>query len=272
MHIILVLLLAAAAFLNQAYAESLAPEPAPQLSATNFAFPSFDTQSCSSSSNLLCLGAVTAHDGFLSLTPEPSLFPGFRNSNKHKVGWVLYRQPVVVWPAFLSTVFKFRIVVASNSSAGDGVSFLMLPVNRPSLDDLGIVGQPNTKPGSDIRQLTVRLDTYKNNFDIDGNHITVDTASVERPLIAASPNGSGIDLKSGKVIKVQIDYNSWTKWLEVHAGYESNPLEKIVSRQIDVTGRIPNSMYVGFAAVTQNFAESHQLLSWEFKSTTKWNH
>ncbi|XP_038698632.1 lectin-like [Tripterygium wilfordii] len=268
-------LLLAAAFLNQAYAARLAPESAPQLSATNFKFGAFNRQSCSSSSNLLCSGAVTAGDEFLSLTPDPSPFFASQDSNRNKVGRLLYRLPVVAWPAFVSTAFTFRIVGASNSPSGDGMTFIMAPDNSPSLEDsngfnLGIVGQASTDVASDdIRQLAVELDTYKNDFDIDGNHIAVETTSVEKPLIAKSLNDSGIDLKSGKDIKIQIDYNSWTKWFEVYAAYESDPLVKILSLQIDIAATVKNSMYVGFTASTGYFTESHQLLSWEFKSTTK---
>ncbi|XP_038695531.1 lectin-like [Tripterygium wilfordii] len=259
MHILLVLFLAAVAFLNQAYAERLAPEPAPQLSATNFAFPAFDTQSCSSSSNLLCLGAVTAHDGFLSLEPEPSPYAGFQVLNKG--GRVQYRHPVGAWLAFFSTTFTYRIVGVSNSPSilsFDGITFIMAPDDRTGVN-LGTVGQVNTDAASDIRLITVELYTQKNDFDIDGNYITLRT------------NVFGIDLKSGKVIKVRIDYNSWRKWLEVYAAFESDPLDKVFSTQIDIAATFPNSMYVGFTAATGYFTESYQLLSWEFKSSTKWN-
>ncbi|XP_038696791.1 lectin-like [Tripterygium wilfordii] len=279
MHLLPILLLLAAAFLNHAYAARLAPElDAAQVPATNFAFKAFNSQSCSPSSNLLCTGSVTAADGFLSLTQDPSLFPGFQGPNRDQVGRVLYREPVAAWPAFVSTTFTVRIVGASNSPTGDGMTFIFAPDNSSSPAEstgfnLGIVGQANTDAASsDIRQLAVELDTYKNDFDIDANHIAVDTRSVDNPLIAASLNSSGIDLKSGKDITFKIDYNSWTKGLEVHAAYDSNPLVKILSLQIDIAATIPNSVYVGFTAATGYFTESHQLLSWEFKSTTKWNH
>ncbi|XP_038696998.1 lectin 1-like [Tripterygium wilfordii] len=266
MHLLVLFL--AAAFLNQAYT---ARELDAQVPATNFAFGTFDAQSCSSSSNLLCTGSVTAGNGFLSLTPEPSLLSGYP---KNQVGRVLYRQPVVAWPAFISTTFKFKIMGAPNSPAGDGMTFIFAPDNSPSPPgstgfNLGIV--PDSDGASNVRQLVLELDTYKNGFDIDGNHISVDTISVDKPLITASLNSSGVDLKSGKDIVVQINYNSWTKWLEVYASYVSDPPAKILALQIDIAATIPNSVYVGFTAATGSLAESHQLLGWEFKSNTKSN-
>ncbi|XP_038695530.1 probable L-type lectin-domain containing receptor kinase S.5 [Tripterygium wilfordii] len=265
MHLLVLLL--SAAFLNQAYAARLGPELDAQVPATNFAFGAFNYQSCSSSSNLICTGSVRAADGFLMLTPEPTLLP--EGSTRNLVGRVLYREPVAAWPAFVSTTFTVRIVGAPNSPAGDGMTFIFAPDNSssPAGFNLGIV--PDSDGASDIRQLVVELDTYKNDFDMDGNHIAVETTRVDKPLIAATLNGSGIDLKSGKDITFKIDYNSWTKWLEVHAAYDSNPLVKILSLQIDIAATIPNFVYVGFTAATGYFTESHQLLSWKFKSTTK---
>ena len=53
----------------------------------------------------------------------------------------------------------------------------------------------------------MELDTYKNEWDPDENHIGIDTISIISPVAAKSLNTSGIDLKGGRKIKVKVDYH-----------------------------------------------------------------
>ncbi|XP_038695533.1 anti-H(O) lectin 1-like [Tripterygium wilfordii] len=273
------LLLLIAIFLNQAslnqayddFGPIPAPAPAPRASATIFSFPSFDSESCYTG-KLICTGTVTAGNGHLSLTPEPQ--PNVRN---FQIGRVLYKHPVRAWPAIISTTFTFRIKTFLGSPGnGDGMAFVMAPDDRPSPDDsfgsyLGLMErQPEVRLAR--RQLAVEFDTYKNDFDADGNHFAVDTTSVKhdtQPIILRSLNDTSIDLKSGTDIKVRIDYNGWTKLLQISIGYASESLVEFPPYSIDISTIVPQYIYVGFAASTGAFTESHQLLNWDFISSTQ---
>lgn len=110
----------------------------------------------------------------------------------------------------------------------------------------------------------MELDTYKNDFDPDGNHVGIDTTSVREPVVAMSLNSTGVDLKSGGEITVRIDYDGWMKSLNVYVSYSGSPLQNILRQQINMSDIVPTSVYVGFSAATGAFSESHRLLNWAF--------
>lgn len=114
---IFLLLLVSALLLNHA---SSSPSNTETIS---FSFPSFGPESCSNGT-LICMGAVTAYNGYLSLTSEP--LPGSTNVPIYEVGRVLYHHPVSAWPNMsIDTSFTFRISQYPNSAgSGDGMAFI----------------------------------------------------------------------------------------------------------------------------------------------------
>ncbi|EEF46978.1 conserved hypothetical protein [Ricinus communis] len=212
----------------------------------SFSFTSFDPESCKNGT-LICFGSVNGGDG------------------------VLFHQPVIAWPAIITTTFTVRISTSPNSSnSGDGLAFIMEEDNRPSPpysygSYLGIMDK-STKDGV-VRQIAVELDTYPNEFDPDGNHKGIDTRSITNPVTAKSLNDTGIDLKSGRDIKVPIDYNSWTTQLQVSVAYDGYAIMSFLNHSIDMSATVPQFVFVGFTASTGLYPESHQVLNWEFQST-----
>ncbi|XP_062114597.1 seed lectin subunit I-like [Humulus lupulus] len=244
---------------------------------TFFSFPSFNPESCING-DLLCMGSVsignTTNYGhyYLNLTPEP---PPPNSTTTHptakdKIGRVLYRQPVVAWPAMISTTFTVRISPFPNSSvSGDGIAFVFAQDNKPSPPRsfgsyLGLLDR--STQGGVIQQLAVELDTYMNEFDIDGNHMGIVTTSIINPVIEKSLNSTGIELKSGRDIKVKIDYDGLDEILSVYVGYSENPLVSFFNRSITISDKVPRSVYVGFTASTGTLPETHQILDWVFTS------
>ncbi|KAK3032413.1 hypothetical protein RJ639_036430 [Escallonia herrerae] len=127
------------------------------------------------------------------------------------VGRVLYRQPVLAWPASFSTTFTIMIMTDPNAAAyGDGMAFILAQDDHPSPPDsygsfMGIL-DPSTQDGI-VRQFAVELDTYKNGQEPDGNHIAIDTSSILKPVAEKSLDSIGINLKSGREITVRITYD-----------------------------------------------------------------
>lgn len=120
--------------------------------------------------------------------------------------------------------------------------------------------------GGSLRQLGVEFDTFKNEFDIDGNHIGIDTTSILTPVAAVSLNHTGIELKSGREINVKIDYDGSVNMLYVYVGYSGSPLNSVLNHSLDLSNIVPSNVYVGFTASTGIWSESHQVLNWVFTS------
>ncbi|KAL2896709.1 L-type lectin-domain containing receptor kinase IX.1 [Bienertia sinuspersici] len=120
----------------------------------------------------------------------------------------------------------------------------------------------NTK----FQQLAIEMDAFKNEWDEDGNHIAIDTQSVMKSLAEKSLNSSNIDLKSGKQIRVKIEYNGWTKLLQIYVGYEGSSLSSFLNHTIKISKIIPSQVYMGFTASTGTLTETHQIHDWTFSS------
>lgn len=121
--------------------------------------------------------------------------------------------------------------------------------------------------GGVLHQLAVELDTYQNEHEMDGNHMAIVTTSVEYPVAVKSLNATGINLRSGRDITVKIDYDGWNKNLQMSVAYTGNyPLTNFLSHKIVMEDTVPQLAYVGFTASTAYFAETHEILSWNFTS------
>ncbi|OMO90858.1 hypothetical protein COLO4_18840 [Corchorus olitorius] len=214
------------------------------------------------------MGSVTGGNGYLSLTPEPDVNSTSPGSALEHVGRVLFHHPVLAWPAYISTTFTVRISPFPNSNdSGDGMTFIIAQDNSNSPPSsygsyLGIMDQ--STQGGKVRQLAVELDTYQNEWDPDSNHVGIDTISIISPVAAESLDSFGIDLKSGRNIKVKIDYNAWKKNLEISMAYSGDKLVSVLNQSIEMADIVPSSVYVGFTAATGKVQESHQVLDWTF--------
>ncbi|KDO61711.1 hypothetical protein CISIN_1g046308mg, partial [Citrus sinensis] len=124
----------------------------------------------------------------------------------------------------------------------------------------------NLPKGEDMHQIAVELDAYKNDFDLDGNHVAIDIKSVRQPVALESLNSTGVDLKSGRNITVRIECNGWQNLLYVNVHYADHPPKNVIKQPINISDIVPSSVYVGFTAATGAFSESHQLLEWSLTS------
>ncbi|KAL2896405.1 L-type lectin-domain containing receptor kinase IX.1 [Bienertia sinuspersici] len=220
-------------------------------------FPTFNPSNCKHGGELLCMGAVTPGEGFLNLTTAATS-ANTESSEYMTSGRILYRFPVQIWPASFCTSFSFRIFPRYNqlNFSGDGITFVM------DRDNKFTPNQSNTT----FNQLAIEMDTFKNEWDPDGNHIAIDTQSSMKSLIAKPLNSSHIDLKSEKQIRLKIQYDGWTKVLQIYVGYEGNPLTSFLNYSIKLSQTIPKHVYIGFTASTGLLTETHQLLDWVFTS------
>ncbi|KAL2896402.1 L-type lectin-domain containing receptor kinase IX.1 [Bienertia sinuspersici] len=237
---------------------------------TIFNFPNFYTSNCKGG-DLICMGAVSQGDGYLNLTTGARNSPS--KSHFNSSGRVLYNKRVQIWPTSFCTSFSFRIFPHYNNLkiSGDGLTFVIAQDNRSFTNQSfgSFLGLHDTLSKGNItfQQLAIEMDTFKNTWDPDDNHMAINTQSVMNPQATKSLNSAYIDLKSEKQIRVKIVYDGWKKELQIYVGYEGKPLKSFLNHTIKVSNTIPKYVYVGFTASTGSLTETCQLLDWMFTSS-----
>ncbi|KAF5733028.1 putative Concanavalin A-like lectin protein kinase family protein [Tripterygium wilfordii] len=259
---ILPILLFLLAFLNQTPSSNASSRSNDVSAFSHFSFPTFTTTSCDDGA-LICMGSVTSKDGYLSLTPEPE----DDSETLNQVSRVLFKHPVFAWPATITTTFTINMnTFPGSNNPADGITFIMAPDSNPPPVNShgGYLGLMNsTLDGNVVGQLAVELDTFKNTYDIDNNHVGIDTTSITSPLVAKSLSAK---LSSGNDIKVRIDYSPIGEILQVSMAPVNEEMTIVLSQSIKLSDTVPKSIYVGFTASTGEYRGTHRILDWEFTS------
>eukprot|EP01018_Ginkgo_biloba_P011106 Gb_29447 [translate_table: standard] len=243
----------------------------------HFSYPFFDQNSA----NITYMGnASVSHSKGINITPDPNATHISPNqtalSLQNCIGRVLYHRPITIWPASFTTTFTILVQNVSSSGGqknfnGDGLAFIIVPNNRSFLPEsygafLGLFDQ--STDGNATGQIAIEFDTFKNEFDPNNNHVGVDVQSI-KSATTANLGEHGMDIKSGNPITVRVEYNGWTKSLQIYAAYAntSGPLQGLLNYTVELKNTVPKSAYIGFSAATGNSYESHRVLNWNFSSS-----
>ncbi|WMV52264.1 hypothetical protein MTR67_045649, partial [Solanum verrucosum] len=217
--------------------------------------------------------AKISQNGFIQLT----------NDTSRLIGHAFYSSPFHFKTTnastfSFSTCFALAIVPEYPKLGGHGLAFTISPSKDFSTalpsQYLGLLN------ASDIGNFSnhifaVEFDTVRDfEFgDIDDNHVGVNINSLESNKSAAAGyfiNDQNVkqdlNLKSGKVILVWVEYDSVTKLVNVTLSPNSlKPKIPLLSYNFDVSPIFKENMYVGFSASTGLLASSHYILGWSFK-------
>ncbi|XP_057433355.1 seed lectin-like [Lotus japonicus] len=209
--------------------------------------------------------SLVSSTGRLQLTQIQDGRPIFNS-----IGRTLYAAPVHIWDsktgnmASFVTSFSFIINAPDRSKTADGLAFFLAPVDtqlqNPGGGLLGLF--PNQNESKSYQVVAVEFDTYLNPWDPSFEHIGIDVNSIQ------SVRGVSWELESGQVANVAISYQASNKLLTATLIYPSGQA-KIVSSVVDLKSVLPEFVRVGFSAssgLSQNFVESHDVLSWSFES------
>ncbi|XP_057865337.2 L-type lectin-domain containing receptor kinase IX.1 [Cryptomeria japonica] len=251
----------------------------------NFSFAYF---SQNNSQQLIYMGnaSFSSEHDYIDLTPDPYATLNVSSNEtapnvalQNRIGRVLYRQQITMWPASFTTVFTTFVknITTSGTGAltnfnGDGLAFIIVPNNKSFLAKsygafLGLFdGSTN---GNTTEQLAIEFDTYANEFDPDNNHVGIDIQSITSN-VTANMGEHGMDIKAGRAIQVRVDYDGWNKSLQIYARYANNTsgYASILNHTVELEKTVPRSAYVGFSAATGNSYEIHRILDWNFSSVT----
>ncbi|XP_058109531.1 L-type lectin-domain containing receptor kinase SIT2-like [Magnolia sinica] len=220
--------------------------------------------------------AEITSDGLLSLT----------NTSLFQIGRAFYSVPVRFKNSSngdlfsFSTTFVFSIVPEDPKAGGNGMAFVISPLNNlPGAVPgryLGLFNLTNVNGNSSNHIVAVEFDTIRSpEFDdIDNNHVGIDInglRSTNSSPASYFTNKKGefknISLVSGKPIQAWIEYNSVENQLNVTISPINvlKPNRPLLSTSINLSSDILNEMYVGFSSSPGADPISHYILGWSFK-------
>jgi serine/threonine protein kinase len=251
---------------------------------TTFSFLSFGNDN---SNQLIYMGNASfnsSSNGYIDLTPSPNTTSGASSNQTtdqyshmyNCIGRVLYHEPITVWPATFTTTFTMFVQIVDlppnglKNFNGDGLAFIIVPNDKPFLPEsygsfLGMFDSSTN--GNTSNQLVIEFDTFKNEWDPNDNHVGIDINGIISNS-TASLGQNGIDIKSGRPIRVQIHYDGWNKTLQISAAYADQPIRYsiILNRTIELSITVPRSAYLGFSAATSDYFEIQRIWDWNFSS------
>lgn len=181
--------------------------------------------------------------------------------------------------SFLINIFRVNVSTLESGLPGEGLAFLIAPdLNIPAGSDGKYLGLTNsTTDGNTTNQLiAVELDTFKEDFDPDNNHVGLDINSVRsNKTVPLSDWGIQLAPVGTKFYMVWIQYNGSNKVLDVFIAEQGQdqqgkplalttprPTKPVMSADLDVRGIVNQYSYFGFAASTGSAIQLNCVLKW----------
>ncbi|KAF8643112.1 hypothetical protein HU200_066984 [Digitaria exilis] len=247
---------------------------------TNFSFPSFDKSLLQSNKPLTFSSNTSVSQGSLQVTPDSINDP--QKFLVNQAGQIFYSTPFVLWAsnasnsaadgrhvASFSTVFRANLYRGANRSVkGEGFAFVVASaINGPPPGSYGAyLGLTNAStdglPTNGFA--AVELDTVKQSFDPDDNHVGLDIngvhSKVANPLapfgIELAPNDT-TETNDGSNY-VWVEYNGTARYVRVYmSANATKPATPVLNASLDISAILLDKIgYFGFSAST---GEDYQL-------------
>ncbi|CAI9767763.1 unnamed protein product [Fraxinus pennsylvanica] len=203
--------------------------------------------------SLLGSAAISSEKGFIQI-PDPKV----QNDLKHLAGRAIYSSPVRLF----------------DPDGGSGLTFIIAPdeftVGRPG----AWLGMLNDVCDKEYKVVGVEFDTRQNpEFgDLNDNHLGINLGSIVSTT-AINASNLGIYLKDGLIHRAWISYDGQNKYIDIYLGQDSNehPSKPVYSGNLDLSPYLNEYMFIGFSASTGNHTQIHNILSWNFTSTSQAN-
>ncbi|XP_059628899.1 L-type lectin-domain containing receptor kinase VIII.2-like [Cornus florida] len=267
----------------------------PVINVTKFiSFPDFSPNNPRINHDLKLLGSAIFSNG-KGCIQIPDIISQRVLDLRHLAGRALYSSPIRLFdpisetPASFHTTFSFQfnsILNSTNSElnttggatsggvggGGSGLTFIIVPdeftVGRPG----PWLGMLNDVCDDEYKAVAVEFDTHWNpEFgDPNDNHVGINLGSI---VSTTTINASdvGVQLNDGSVHRAWIEYDGRRRYMEVRLGHdgEDYPSKPVFSGSLDLSSFLKEYMFVGFSASTGNFTQIHNVLSWNFTSTSQ---
>ncbi|KAJ4966392.1 hypothetical protein NE237_018241 [Protea cynaroides] len=171
--------------------------------------------------------------------------------------------------ASFNSTFLINIYRTSNESGGEGFAFIIAPdLEIPSASFGQWLGLTNaTLDGNPSNKIVaIELDTLKQDYDPDDNHMGLDIYSVKsKKTVSLSKFGIEISPVKATNYSVWIQYNGTAKLMEVYMadGNSDKPSSPVLSEKINLKDYVKQYSYMGFSASTGVRAQLNCVLKWE---------
>ncbi|XP_041011601.1 L-type lectin-domain containing receptor kinase IX.1-like [Juglans microcarpa x Juglans regia] len=219
-------------------------------------------------------GTASILNPVLSLTSDPN--------NNSSAGRAVYFEDMQLFDPStgkftdFTTHFSFQISTVTQPGQ-DGLAFFLAPKGSLLPADaqggcLALFSRCHvfTVPRKDDQLVAVEFDTYPNHdWDtIDGEHVGININSIR----SVNSKDSGRSLKNASRVDASIRYNSKANELSVSWTFPDDPLvggNTSLSHVINLTTVLPEWVSIGFSAGSALYFETHEILSWEFVTSTE---
>ncbi|KAL8550019.1 hypothetical protein ACS0TY_008733 [Phlomoides rotata] len=224
---------------------------------------------------------ATISNDALQVTPDSASanFNLFNNS-----GRVLLKHKFKLWDgdghgpstrvASFNTSFLVNIYRPTNDTPGEGLAFLISPdLNLPANSSGQFLGLTNASTDGNVTNqvVAVELDTVKQGFDPDDNHVGIDINTIRsvttEPL---SPHNITLAPKGPKFFNIWVDYDGGNRIMLVYIAEQAEKLgptprkpdSPILSHPLNLTEHVNQYSYFGFSASTGNTTQLNCVLRW----------
>ncbi|KNA23839.1 hypothetical protein SOVF_020640 [Spinacia oleracea] len=226
-------------------------------STSSFHFSSFNAR------NFTLLGDSYLKNGVVGLTRDVTV-------PTTSSGSIIYNTPIQFFDsdanitASFSAKFSFSISnINPTSSSGDGLTFFLSPDNQSLGSPGGYLGLVNSSELTKNRFIAFEFDTKLDPHfnDPNDNHVGLDVNSLIS-IQTANLLLKGIDLKSGDLINVWIEYKNEQKVVRIYMGYSNTkPMNPVLEVKIDLSEHLKEFVYVGFSGSSEGSTELHLIES-----------
>jgi len=216
----------------------------------------------------------------LQVTPDSTGNVSLTNRS----GRIFYGTPFTLWNdrdsldgnlVSFNTSFLINVYRPKNETPGEGITFLIAPsASGPPLNSYGqFLGLTNvSNDGNRTNQiLAVELDTVKQDFDPDDNHLGLDINGVRSNVtVSLTPLGFEIVPNVTRFHVLWVEYDGGRKVIDVYIAVQPDkdapivpkPAKPVLSSALDLKQVVNRVSYFGFSASTGDNVELNCVLRW----------
>ncbi|BFG39509.1 hypothetical protein CerSpe_257830 [Prunus speciosa] len=233
------------------------------------------------------INSSTISNDALQITPDST--GNFKLTNRS--GRVLFNQPFPLWTAGSATTGALGRVASFNTSflvninrvngnpvPGEGLAFLIAPnLTLPQDSDGQYLGLTNAasdgNPSNHL--LAVELDTFKQSFDPDDNHLGLNINSIRsNKTVSLSTLDIQIAPNTTKYYMIWVQYDGVSRQLDVFMAEQlgdprtspffimPRPTRSILTANVNLKDIVEQKSYFGFSASTGSATQLNCLLRW----------